>query len=82
MKLERIEAIPETVYGKPKMDLRGLLDEFLASDMQYAHVILDPGDYYRPEYARITLVEACRRYGYNIKVISRNGANYLAKRGA
>lgn len=79
MRLMRVEYIPEPTYADSKIPIHDILVDFLSSDMQYAKVIREPGDYVRSESARQTLQQACRRYNFPIKVLTRSGEIYIAK---
>jgi hypothetical protein len=81
MELVRVESIPSTVYNHTKQNLRELLEGFVNSDMRYAKVVFE-NEYDCVEYVRSALMAACKRHGYDIKVMYRSGTIYLAKRGA
>lgn len=82
MRFVKVESIPEPIYDAPRKHVYKLLEEFLASDMDYALLILEPGDYVRPESARQTLIRTCRHFRYGIDIKTRNGNLYLVRRGA
>lgn len=80
MKLVRVEEIPEVDKRRSKKMVSEMLANFVASDMKYAKVVLEEGDYSRVEHARHSLLKACTRDGYMIDVKVRSGDIYLAKK--
>ena len=80
MKLVRVEEIPEVVNHTPKKQVNVMLSDFIASDMKYAKVEIEEGEYARIEYARQSLLQVCARCGYRVEVKTRNGEIYLAKK--
>lgn len=81
MKLVRVEEIPAVSNHRSKKRVGDMLANFVASDMQYALVVLEDDDYSRVEYARQSLIQACEKYGYRVDVKVRNGDIYLSKKG-
>lgn len=80
MRFVRVEDIPEMRRERNHNDVCMLIENFLASDMEYAKVVLDPGDYANAEYARQSLLQARRYRNYNVNIIVRNGEMYLARK--
>lgn len=80
MKLVRVEEIPTVSNHRPKKRIGDMLANFVASDMQYALVVLEDDEYSRVEYARQSLIQACDKFGYRVDVKIRNGDVYLAKK--
>ena len=80
MKLVRVEEIPEPDRTKPKNNLYGMLNEFLESDMTYAEIVLDHGDYCSIDSAKQTLFTTIKRHNLPIKLKSSHGILYLAKK--
>ena len=82
MKFIEVSEIPERkdYDGRPKKPVRKFIECFLLSDIRIARVILEDEDYARPEYARLSLNEACKRYGYPVEVKTRSGDIYLVRK--
>ena len=82
MRFVQVESIPKQINDAPRKRVYELLENFLKSDMDYALVVFDPGEYTRLESARQTFIRTCRHFGYGIDVKVRNGEIYLVRRGA
>lgn len=82
MRLVKVDYIPRQVHDGPRKKVYKFVEDFLKSDMDYAKVVLDPGDYVRPESARQSFIRACKRFGYGVDVETRNGDIYLVRRSA
>lgn len=81
MRLVQVDSIPKKVNDVPKKSIRKFLEDFLKSDMDYAKVIFEPGEYVRVEGARQSFIRACKHFRYGIDVKTRGGDIYLVKRG-
>ena len=82
MKLVRVESIPEPNFKKTKENIFKIMEDFITSDMQYAEVVIEDGEYCRVESARQSLISAVKTYGFAINVMTRDGKLYLAKKEA
>lgn len=83
MKLVRVDGIPDhTTKNKCHNNLIDVLNNFLASDMQYAHVVWEPYGYANVNSARAALYQTRRTQNYPIRIVHRNGELYLAKKEA
>lgn len=82
MTLVRVESIPEKMPSNKNMNnLIGMFDDFLASDMKYAHVVWQPYGYANVNSARAALYQTRRRNNYKVGIVLRNGEIYLTKKG-
>jgi hypothetical protein len=82
MRLVKVNSIPEKNTTHSRLDLIKMIEDFVMSDMDYAKVLLDTGEYSCAEYARSSLGQAIRRTGYPVDVKYRNGEIYLVRRSA
>ena len=76
MKFVKVERIPGHTKVKQK-PVKGVLEDFLSSDVKCARVDLEDGEYSRPSTAYSTLYEACYRYKLPLAVTFRGGDIYI-----
>lgn len=79
MYFKPVDQLPPKSGYRPMKPMFLIMEEFIASGVRYAQIVLEDGDYSRPDNARNSITSVCKYYGYPLKVVTRAGELYLVR---